>query len=168
MVERGSDVDRAVLIARFLLLRPVLSMHLTLKALPLDLKEQVQAITLHQIAALQQILPDGLIMRDLARALDITDGSAAVLSDRLVKRGLAVRRSDPTDRRVVWLVPSEEARSVIARYRECEGAMLTSAFSVLSDAELESFVSMLERIATAYDCVPTPDTEDQRCAEVTN
>lgn len=168
MGERGSGADRAALLARFLTLRPVLSMRLALKALPPDLQDRVHSITLHQIAALQQIFPDGLMMRDLARALDITDGSAAVLSNRLVKRGLAVRRNDPNDRRVVWLVPSEEAKLVTARYRECERDLLTSAFSVLSDAELTSFMSMLERIAARYDYLRSSGPAREPRLAVTN
>jgi len=167
-VEQGSEVDRAALIARFSVLRAVLSMRLTLKALPPDLKERVQSVTLHQIAALQQIFPDGLMMRDLARALEITDGSAAVLSNRLVKRGLAVRRSDPHDRRIVWLVPSEEAKLVTARFRECERDLLTSSLSVLSDKELVSFIEMLERLAATYEYMLTTGTDGKRCAAVTN
>jgi DNA-binding MarR family transcriptional regulator len=151
-------LDREALVDRVLTLRPTLLRCLATKVFPTDLREELRSVTLHQMEALRQIYPDGLTMGDLARALEITDGSAAVLSDRLVKQGLAVRQPDPNDRRVVWLAPSDRARVLFERFRAVEREMVVSNLQTLDDTRLAAFLDVLEQLATA-----NPIEEGSRC-----
>ncbi|HLG93015.1 MAG TPA: MarR family transcriptional regulator, partial [Acidimicrobiales bacterium] len=91
--------------------------------------------------------PGGLAMRDLARALDITDGSATTLADRLVAKGLADRCTDPADRRVVRLVPSPRGASLIERFRRAEREAAEAALGRVDDRRLASFVEVLQALA---------------------
>jgi DNA-binding MarR family transcriptional regulator len=142
-------LDRQALIERFVTLRPLFNRRFGTKECPPDLREELRSVTLHQLEALARIYPDGLTMGALARALEITDGSAAVLADRLVKRGLAERRPDEKDRRVVWLAPSARAMSLIERFRQIERERIALGLSVLDDAHLTAFMEALELIAAS-------------------
>jgi DNA-binding MarR family transcriptional regulator len=141
--------DRAALIERFITLKPALERQWATKVLPPDLQEQARSVTCHQIEALQHMGSNGLKMRDLARALDITDGSAAVLSERLVKQGLAERRPDPDDRRVVWLVPSARARAMSERFKQFKRESIVESLRGLDEPQLRALIEALERIAAA-------------------
>ena len=148
-------MDRQALVERFVALRPLISRRMATKRFPPDLRDELRSVTLHQIEALLQIYPDGLTMGALARALEISDGSAAVLADRLVKQDLAERHADPHDRRVVWLAPSARAHSLIERFRQGERERIAAGLSVLDDARLAALVETLELLAAAPADQPT-------------
>ncbi|HXT35063.1 MAG TPA: MarR family transcriptional regulator [Chloroflexota bacterium] len=139
---------RGELVERFVSLRPRFNRCLVTKVLPPDLQAEVRSITIHQLEALDRLYPSGLTMGALARALEITDGSAAVLSDRLVKQGLAIRRSDVRDRRVVWLEPSEHALALVRRFRALERETLETNLRALDDRELTTLLDLLEKVAS--------------------
>ncbi|HWE60834.1 MAG TPA: MarR family transcriptional regulator [Chloroflexota bacterium] len=146
--DAGAAINRRDLIERFVALRPLLSRRMGTRQFPPDLRDELRSVTLHQIEALVQIYPNGLTMGALARALEISDGSAAVLADRLVRQGLAERLPDERDRRVVWLAPSERARSLIERFREGERGRIAAGLRVLDDARLAALVETLELVAS--------------------
>ncbi|HWE64981.1 MAG TPA: hypothetical protein VHB98_24980, partial [Chloroflexota bacterium] len=83
-----TSMHREVLFDRFVALRPALLRHAA-ASLPAEQEHQLRSVTLHQFEALAYLLPDGLHMRDFARALDITEGSATLLAQRLIHHGLA-------------------------------------------------------------------------------
>jgi len=139
---------RDELVERFVSLRPKFNRCLFTKVLPPDLQAEVRSITIHQLEALDRLCPRGLTMGALARALEITDGSAAVLSERLVKQGLAIRRPDVQDRRVVWLEPSERALALVQRFRAVERETLESNLRALDDQELTTLVELIEKVAS--------------------
>ncbi|MGH2389778.1 MAG: MarR family transcriptional regulator [Chloroflexota bacterium] len=128
-------------------MRPDFQRLLATKVTPQDLQGTARSVTAHQLDALDRLYPNGLTMSALARSLGVTDGSAAVLSDRLVKQGLAVRRADLNDRRVVWLEPSPCAVELIERFRRLERQTVEADLHALDDAELGTFLALIERVA---------------------
>lgn len=57
----------------------------------------------------------GATMSQLARGLRMTLSTATGVADRLTAQGLARRDSDPSDRRLVWLYPTEAGLALVDR-----------------------------------------------------
>jgi len=142
-----SRPTRGELVERFVALRPMFNRCLLSKVLPPDVQAEVRSVTIHQLEAVDRLFPSGLTMGALARSLGITDGSAAVLSDRLVKQGLAIRKPDASDRRVVWLEPSERAVALIQRFRTLEREALEANLRALDDQELTTLLDLIAKVA---------------------
>ena len=92
-------------------------------------------------------------MGAIAGALGIAVSATTTVVDRLVKRGLATRLSDPKDRRVVicelteqgreaaerfWTIGHERLRLLADRLRAEELTGLVQAFEQLCDAVVEA------------------------------
>jgi MarR family transcriptional regulator, organic hydroperoxide resistance regulator len=50
--------------------------------------------------------------RELADGLGIAPSAATLLVDRLVEQKLARREDDPSDRRIVWILPTRKAQAI--------------------------------------------------------
>jgi DNA-binding MarR family transcriptional regulator len=86
-------------------------------------------------------------MHQLAVALSITPSSATQLVDRLVKLGLVERLREDEDRRLVRVQLSEAARRRFEELMRLHLRGLAAATEPLSDADLETLVGLLARIA---------------------
>src|SRR5258708_1836007 len=85
--------------------------------LPEDIREQLAGATPHQFEALLALVRGGgASMNELATAQGIRMSSCTALVDRLIKQGLVERASDPNDRRVVRVVPTDAARAFAERW----------------------------------------------------
>ena len=93
-----------------------------------------QDVTLHQREALLRMPAEGATMREFARSLGISQGSATALADRLVSRALVVRDTDPADRRIVRLVPTALGQELVARFRDAEQEAIVRVSPSLSVA----------------------------------
>lgn len=119
-------------------------------------------MTAHQLEALSALSAGELTMGELCERLDISESAGTALSDRLVARGMAVRESDPTDRRVVRLSLSDEARAMVGRFRELKRTRIAEVLSVLDDRELEALASVYERLSSGVPCARTAGTAGAR------
>lgn len=137
--------ERSALVERFLELQPVLSRRLGACLTP-ELREQLGSITIHQMQVVMRLKPGPLTMRELARDLDISESATTAAADRLVRQGLAERRADPADRRVVRLALSERARAFTEKFLQARRDQVHQAFKVLSDAQVSAFVDVLETL----------------------
>ena len=92
MRDRRAKTDREAAIRRYLELRPVVRARLT-ATVPVDLHEEFESITAHQLRALLLLPDEGLSMRQLALELGVMSATVSVLADRLRPphgRGLGV------------------------------------------------------------------------------
>jgi DNA-binding MarR family transcriptional regulator len=87
-----------------------------------------------------------MTMHELAQAQSIGLSSATALADRLLRLGLAQRTSDPDDRRVVRLVPSEGAAALVARFRHAKCASARHALQSLDDDEVATLLALLGKM----------------------
>jgi DNA-binding MarR family transcriptional regulator len=104
------------------------------------------SLTAHQLEALSALSGSSLTMGELCERLDISESAGTALSDRLVSRGMVVRGADPSDRRVVRLSLSDEARAMVERFRELKRSRIAEVLTVLDDAELEMLARVYERL----------------------
>jgi DNA-binding MarR family transcriptional regulator len=120
------------------------------QSLPAELREELATVTVHQLEALGQLVRcGGMTMAELAQAQAIGLSSATALADRLLRQGLAQRTSDPTDRRVVRLVPTDAATRLVERFADAKRRAAVRALSALNDDEASQLYALLEKIADA-------------------
>lgn len=105
------------------------------------------SLTGHQLEALTALEEGSLTMRCLCERLDISESAGTALSDRLVARGMVAREPDPTDRRVVRLALTDQARSMVQRYRETKRARVAELLAALRREDLEHLVHVYETLA---------------------
>lgn len=110
------------------------------------------SLTAHQLEALTVLSGGGLTMGELCERLDISESAGTALSDRLVARGMVVRASDPSDRRIVRLSLSDEASGMVERYRALKRSRIAEVLSGLDDDELEALARVYERLLSSASC----------------
>ncbi len=110
------------------------------------------SMTAHQLEALTALSAGDLTMGELCERLDISESAGTALSDRLVARGMVVREADATDRRVVRLSLSGQARAMVERFREMKRTRIAEVLSVLDDSELEALATVYERLLSGASC----------------
>jgi DNA-binding MarR family transcriptional regulator len=118
-----------------------------------ELREELHAVTDHQLSVLTHLRHNSVTMRELAKQLAVGESAATAVVDRLVRQGLVIRCDDPTDRRVVRLTLSAEGQSVVAEMRATVCRKTASLLDVLSDEQLAQLVAIIETLeaATAND-----------------
>ena len=139
----SSQRSRQDLVDRFLELRPALARRFAAARSP-ELRGELGSVTVHQLEVLHGLAGGNVTMSQLARRLDISESAATDLADRLVRQGLAERKADPRDRRVVVLALSEEGRRIIGRIERQRRKMAESILGALSDAQLEELLWLIE------------------------
>lgn len=82
----------------------------------------------------------------IAERLLVTSGTMTSLLDTLERRGLIRRVPHPDDRRKLLIAITDEARGIVDRMLPRIHAASRDAFSVLTDDECRTLVSLLERI----------------------
>jgi DNA-binding MarR family transcriptional regulator len=119
--------------------------------LPQDLRDDLGGITPHQVEGVLCAMQAeaGITMNDLARGQGVGLSSATALADRLVKQGLADRVSDPSDRRIVRIVPTQRGREVGRSFQNARRRVLLEMLGSLSDEEATLLVTLLGRMSAA-------------------
>ena len=108
-------------------------------------------ITMAQTKALYLLVAVGeLRMSDLAARLGVTSSTATGLVDRLVELGLATRR-EAADRRQVVIAATDEARSLMQRFRELNAAQMRRLLTHVDVADLPVIERAFGLILTAAD-----------------
>lgn len=117
-------------------------------AFPPELREELSSVTVHQLEALRHLCRDGgMTMAELAQSQGIGLSSATALADRLLRQGLAQRTSDPSDRRVVRLVPTDDALRLVERFGAAKRRTAMQALAALDDGEAATLLTLLGKIA---------------------
>ncbi|HEX6492772.1 MAG TPA: MarR family transcriptional regulator [Candidatus Dormibacteraeota bacterium] len=105
-------------------------------------------VTQHQLEVLHSLARRGRVtMHELAALLGVGPSSATQLVDRLINRELVERHTDPTDRRLVWIVATPRAELLTARFGEVKREIVRALASGLTDTELSTFVDLLAKLA---------------------
>jgi DNA-binding MarR family transcriptional regulator len=119
------------------------------QSLPPELRDELNTVTVHQLEALRHLSHGGgLTMAELAQAQGIGLSSATALADRLIRQGLAQRTSDPADRRVVRIVPTDSALRLVERFAAVKRRGAVQALAALSDDEVRTLLALLTKVAT--------------------
>lgn len=114
--------------------------------MPTDYLQQFRGVTLHQLGALRQLEAGPLAMHELARRLGVGASSATQLVDRLMNHGLVERIPDPGDRRLLRVSLTPSAAQAVKEFKEHRRHQLTALLAPLTDAELQTFVDLAERM----------------------
>ncbi len=112
-------------------------------------RAQWLSLTGHQLEALAALKEGSLTMRSLCERLDISESAGTALSDRLVARGMVARETDPSDRRVVRLALTDQARTMVERYRQIRSDHVAKVLTALSHEDLERLVKIYETLVSA-------------------
>lgn len=147
-VPDGAGRDRALLVERFLELRPLIQKRFSV-GLEHELREELHHVTVHQLTVLGRLRHHSLTMRELAAELGVGESAATAVSDRLVRQGLVERMSDPHDRRIVRLELSKSGANLVERLQESAGRKVAAMLEVLSDTQLAWFVDILETLTSS-------------------
>ncbi|SRR5579875_1567631 len=148
MKDERRSAGRAAAVERFLELRPTVVARMQ-ASVPDELQAELKPITLHQLQALSSLPAEGMTMHELASSLKVSGATASSLADRLVAQGLVRRTTDPTDRRVVRLVPSPKGRSLARRHREAQRRAVAGLLDLLSDDQVAAWLDIMETLAAA-------------------
>ncbi len=144
-METSTTIDRASLIERFFVLRPLMARRFGSDVYK-ELRDKFSNITLHQLTVLEQLKEGPLSMSELAKSLCIGESAATAAADRLVRQGLVERQSDPTDRRIVRLALSPSVTNLVEQMHTAATEKTKAFLSVLSDSQLTQLVDIIETL----------------------
>lgn len=82
----------------------------------------------------------------LADRLIISRASVTSLLDTLEKRGYARRLPHPTDRRMIWVEPTDLGRQIAGEFRPIVHQHQNAWMGVLNEKEQDQLVEMLHRL----------------------
>ncbi|MPZ14263.1 MAG: MarR family transcriptional regulator [Chloroflexi bacterium] len=108
-----------------------------------------ETITAGQFFALRALVERDRTAGDLARSINVTLPTLTQLTDGLVQRGLVERYADPTDRRKVWLRPTDAGRSTYGRARDGAERRIAAILRALSPSERRALIKGLEAFRAA-------------------
>ena len=86
-------------------------------------------------------------IKEIAALLHITPSAITQLVEPLVKNGCILRNSDPSDRRSVILHISPAGKKELEKIKKARAALISELLEPLSEAELDTFISLLEKLA---------------------
>ncbi len=89
----------------------------------------------------------GITQEEMARALNVNKSSVARQLSSLEEKGYVRRESDPNDRRILLVYPTEKAYALHDRLYACYGAWSEYLTQDFTEAEKEQLSLMMARIA---------------------
>ncbi|HET9050904.1 MAG TPA: MarR family transcriptional regulator [Candidatus Dormibacteraeota bacterium] len=127
------------------------------RALPDDLRDELGGLTLTQCEALGFLAENSPApMHDLARHQRVSMSSCTALVDRLQRQGLVDRADDPSDRRIVRVVPTDRGLRFLRRFSDHKRRVTLSAIGALSPEELDVLITLLTRMLAVDPAVEDP------------
>jgi DNA-binding MarR family transcriptional regulator len=93
-------------------------------------------------------------LSDLASAEGVTQPAMTQLVSRLERAGLAERRTDPADRRVVVVDIADAGRDLLRQRREARAGKLAALMAELGDADRTAIMAALPAFDRLADLVP--------------
>ncbi|HHY12595.1 MAG TPA: MarR family transcriptional regulator [Firmicutes bacterium] len=85
----------------------------------------------------------------IAQKMQVTSSAVTFLTDKLVDKELIGRKRDKTDRRVVLVFVTEKGASLLEELEASRRAAAERLLSNLSDVELSSIVTILDKLASS-------------------
>jgi DNA-binding MarR family transcriptional regulator len=120
-----------------------------------DAGEEVTLTQYRSLVVLASRGPQGVA--SLAEAVAVTPPTASRLVDRLVRKGLVVRRTDRHDRRQVRIALTEVGRQLIDVVTEHRRSEIAALLQTIPVKEQRSMVDGLVKLADAAGEVPEQD-----------
>jgi DNA-binding MarR family transcriptional regulator len=139
---------RELLVERYCELQPQMQRRFS-ALLHRELREQLQAVTGHQLSVMIYLRGQSVTMRELAKELDVGESAATAVVDRLVRQGLVIRCDDPSDRRVVRLALSDTGESLVTKLHASACKKTAGLLMSLSDDQLAQLVATMEMLDAA-------------------
>ena len=88
-------------------------------------------------------------VKDISAALDMTSSAATQIVNELVKSANVVKHSDPKDARVTRVALSAKAKRDMATLRTTMLRHMTKLYSVLSDREFKTYLTLNQKVIDA-------------------
>ena len=119
-----------------------------------EIKARMKArfgITLTQFNLMAQLdrAPDGIRMGELSRRTMVTGSNVTVVIEDLVRRGLAQRRTDTDDRRVIAITLTPEGRAAFARMAPEHESWIREMFGSLPECRKTELMRGLDDLKAA-------------------
>ncbi len=114
-----------------------------------DRRLRCEGMSLSGYKVLKALAPGERSMRELSDLLQVSPRTVTDLVDGLEGRGLVVRGSHPTDRRVTLLALTSEGRQCLKPARAAAEASGAAAIAGLSATEQATLRDLLRRVAAS-------------------
>jgi DNA-binding MarR family transcriptional regulator len=123
-----------------------------------SLGDVAEEVTLTQYRTLVVLASRGpQSMAELAEAVDVTPPTATRMCDRLIKKGLIVRRHDRGDRRLVRLTLAKSGHELVAAVTKKRRGEIAGLLDAIPPGRREALVDALQRLTAAAGEVPEQD-----------
>lgn len=120
-----------------------------------DVAEEVTLTQYRTLVVLASRGPQGLAA--LAEAVDVAPPTATRMCDRLIRKGLIVRRHDRGDRRLIRLTLSNKGRDLVGAVTKRRRAEIAHLLEAIPTDQQSALVNSLQRLAAAGGEVPEQD-----------
>ena len=120
-----------------------------------DVAEEVTLTQYRTLVVLASRGPKSLA--ELAEAVDVTPPTATRMCDRLMKKGLIVRRHDRGDRRLIRLTLTKKGRELVDAVTQRRRTEIAHLMEAVPKDQQAALVDSLQRLTTAAGEVPEQD-----------
>ncbi len=120
-----------------------------------DVAEEVTLTQYRTLVVLASRGPKSLA--ELAEAVDVTPPTATRMCDRLIKKGLIVRRHDRGDRRLIRLTLAKKGRELVDAVTQRRRTEIAHLMEAVPKDQQAALVDSLQRLTTAAGEVPEQD-----------
>ena len=120
-----------------------------------DVAEEVTLTQYRTLVVLASRGPQSLA--DLAEAVDVTPPTATRMCDRLIKKGLIIRRHDRGDRRLIRLNLTTKGHELVGAVTERRRAEIAELLEAIPPQRQVALVDSLQRLTRAAGEVPEQD-----------
>lgn len=94
-----------------------------------------------------------MTMNELANEMRLHGTTMTRMVDSLVGKGLAERRQDPEDRRIVRVALSQPGHEAVDELERCKREFLAAAFGDLTDGERDAILKSLRRLTATVEAM---------------
>jgi DNA-binding MarR family transcriptional regulator len=120
-----------------------------------DIAEEVTLTQYRTLVVLASRGPQSLA--ELAEAVDVTPPTATRMCDRLIKKGLIVRRHERGDRRLIRLTLAKNGRELVDTVTQRRRAEIAHLMAAVPADQQAALVDSLQRLSAAAGEVPEQD-----------
>ncbi|EIT84786.1 MarR family transcriptional regulator [Fictibacillus macauensis ZFHKF-1] len=104
-------------------------------------------IPLNEYAALNELHCHGdLMISEIADHLQVTNSHISVTSDKLINRGLVIRKNSAEDRRIVYLSITPKGEELAVNMDKVLHEFYEEKLSKMTIGEIETFISLIHKI----------------------
>jgi DNA-binding MarR family transcriptional regulator len=109
-----------------------------------------ETITYTQFRLLRMLAhTDARTIKDIAIFLGVSNAAVSKAVDRLVRRGMAVRRESTVDRREVSVELTDDSRKLLERYDELRDRVMIERFLAVPEDDIRRSTRLLDRLSSA-------------------